>query len=758
MGQLFKSDANNMNYTFSDLFDLNEIQKLQDLFSAATGVASIITEPDGSPITKPSGFCLLCDEIRKTEKGLNNCLKSDSIIGSPQKNASKIQRCLSGGLLDGGASIIVNEKHIANWLIGQVLDEDANLEDILRYADEIGVKRDVYKNALSNVKRMSRTQFDNVSNFLFLNANQLSKYAAQNISLNQQIKSTIANEDTIKTLNIELKQKIKQRTAQLEETNSMLEDNNAELEEINAMLEAEIVKRQKAEEEIQILNQDLENKVIERTNQLHDLNAILEEEILEKIMTENELQKERVFTDALFNSAPGMIYLYDENSKLVRWNKQHEEMTGYSFEELANMNLLDWYRGDEKSQTAVMEGIKRVNQNGFGYTEADLQKKDGTRIPMYFTASSVTIDGKQYFAGLGIDITDRKKREDENRYLSYHDALTGLNNRRFYEEEIKRLDIESNLPISIMIGDVNGLKLVNDAFGHDKGDELLQKAASAIQSVCRADDIVARWGGDEFVILLPKTPKKGIEKIISRINDQFSNIVVNAINVSISFGWETKTKTNEDILKVLKNAEDEMYKHKVIGNKGMRGNTINTIIKTLHEKNPREEQHSKRVSQICQWIGKELGLSEIEVSRLKVAGLLHDIGKIAIEEGILNKPGKLTQCEWEQIKRHPDIGYRILSTSHEMVDIADCILAHHERWDGSGYPKGLKGEAIPRVARIIALADSYDAMISERPYRNAFSEEQALKEIRKNSGSQFDPEISKIFSESILDRLLFFFV
>lgn len=184
----------------------------------------------------------------------------------------------------------------------------------------------------------------------------------------------------------------------------------------------------------------------------------------------------------------------------------------------------------------------------------------------------------------------------------------------------------------------------------------------------------------------------------------------------------------------------------------MRNNIINTIIKTLHEKNPREEQHSKRVSEMCQNIGKALDFSEVEVSQLKTVGLLHDIGKIAIEDAILNKPGKLTEQELVEIKRHPDIGYRILSSSYDMIELADCILAHHERWDGTGYPKGLKGENIPRVARIIALADSYDAMTSERPYRKALNEEEAFMEIRKNSGTQFDPEITRIFVEKVLGR------
>ena len=350
------------------------------------------------------------------------------------------------------------------------------------------------------------------------------------------------------------------------------------------------------------------------------------------------------------------------------------------------------------------------------------------------------------------DITERKEKEEENYYLSYHDVLTGLYNRRFYEEEIERLDTERNLPISIIMGDVNGLKLVNDAFGHDKGDELLQKAAASIQSACRADDIVARWGGDEFIILLPKTMPEEVKNIVRRIKEIYSNQQVNAISVSISFGWDTKRKTDEDIQKILKSAEDYMYKHKILENESMRGNTISTIINTLHEKNPREEQHSKRVSEICQNIGVAMGYSEIKISKLKFVGLLHDIGKIAISEGILNKQGKLIEQELFEIKRHPDIGYRILSSSHEMLELADCILAHHEKWDGTGYPKGLKGEAIPTVARIIALADSYDAMTSERTYRKALSEKVVLAEIRNNAGTQFDPEIARIFIEKVLHK------
>jgi len=348
------------------------------------------------------------------------------------------------------------------------------------------------------------------------------------------------------------------------------------------------------------------------------------------------------------------------------------------------------------------------------------------------------------------DITERKKAEEEIIYLSYHDKLTGLYNRRFYEEEIIRLDTERNLPISIVMGDVNGLKLTNDAFGHGKGDELLKKAAAVIQSAFRSDDIIARWGGDEFVILLPKTKTEEAEEIVKRVEKMCSKEYVNDINLSISFGWDTKIRTDEDILKVLKSAEDYMYSHKIIEKESLRGKTINTIINAFHQKNPREEKHSKRVSKTCGDIGKAMGFSKLEISKLEMAGFLHDIGKIAIGEAILNKPGKFTDQEENEIRRHPDVGYRILSSSYDMLELADFVYAHHEKWDGTGYPKGLKGEAIPLVARIIALAESYDEMTDERPYRKIYSEKEALIEIRNNSGTQFDPEIVKIFIEKVL--------
>jgi len=364
---------------------------------------------------------------------------------------------------------------------------------------------------------------------------------------------------------------------------------------------------------------------------------------------------------------------------------------------------------------------------------------------MYFIGTKLVLDGKEYITVIGIDISERLEIEKKNLYLSYHDVLTGIYNRRFYEEEVRRLDTERNLPISIIIGDVNGLKLINDAFGHMKGDELLVKAAGAIRAACRKDDIIARWGGDEFIILLPKTDSLMAENIEKRIILLYSNEHVNSIQLSISFGHATKYVSETSLSSILKEAEDSMYKNKIAQKESVRGNAINTIISALHEKNPREEQHSKRVAEISELIARKAALSETEIYRIKIIGLLHDIGKIAIDENILNKNGKLIPEEYEHIKKHPEIGYRILSSSHEMKEICDCVLSHHERWDGKGYPRGLKGEEIPKISRIIAIADAYDAMISNRPYRNAMTQEEALQEIKKNAGTQFDPELVNVF-------------
>lgn len=866
-------DANNekeiSDEEISRIFNLKDIKNLLKSFSKATGVASVIVDSNGLPIFN-SGSNHSSPDIQYFHlepdhkvNGFNYGMPNNS------RHLTEIYYDSKTGLLSGCIRIIIEEKHIADWILYHVIEQSfkPSNSQISLNNDHSKIK---YNDDKASYKRMSFEAFEQLCHLLYMIVQMFIKSALLTITLNEKLK-------VINHLNTHLEKMVFEKTEDLESINSELEEMNAELEETNAALEQEIIEHKIDKEEIIKLNKNLEEKVKERTHLLEDINITLEEEISERVRFEEALEHEKGIIDAIFNSVPGMIYLFDDQGSIIRWNKKYEEMSGYTFEELSKMRLLDWFSDDEESKKAVMNGVRRCVTTGFGDAEVKFQTKDKKSIPMYFTASPVTIEAKQCFAGMGVDMTDilkmeeelklrdikyekmianiadmiaildkdgnikyqspnikrwynkpaeyfvgmnffdfiheedyfnvksafdeliqtkrseikveyrhkdingyrtielvavnmlednvidgilinyrdisdRKVKEEENIYLSYHDCLTGLYNRRFYEAELMRLDNQRNLPISVVIGDVNGLKLFNDAFGHKQGDELLKKAAQAFKKACRASDIVARWGGDEFVILLPESTKEDAENIIKRIKANYENELVNAIQISISFGYATKASVDEDIRMVLKIAEDNMYKHKIIENQGVKGNIINTIINTLHEKNPREEQHSKRVGQLCQRIGEMIGLSAIEIARLKTVGLLHDIGKIAIEESILNKTGGLTEDEYDQIKRHPDIGYRILSSSYETLDLAECILAHHERWDGKGYPKGLRGTQIPSVSRIIAIADTYDAITSERPYRHAKSKEVAIKEIQKNAGTQFDPMLAQLFIEHIANH------
>jgi diguanylate cyclase (GGDEF)-like protein/PAS domain S-box-containing protein len=360
-------------------------------------------------------------------------------------------------------------------------------------------------------------------------------------------------------------------------------------------------------------------------------------------------------------------------------------------------------------------------------------------------------ESKKHIANFGTiqDITRIRKTEEEIRYLSYHDYLTGLFNRRFYEEVLIKLDNEENYPLTLVMADVNGLKMINDSFGHAVGDQLLQKASNVIKSGCRENDVIARLGGDEFVIILARTDAETAALMIKRLEVLAAREKIRGLKLSIAFGSRTKIRKEENIQKVLKNAEDDMYRHKLYESASMRSKTIELIMNTLYEKSNREMMHSSRVGQICEKIGMRMKLDQDEINQIRTAGLIHDIGKMGIDEKILNKPGTLSDDEWKEIQRHPEIGYRILSSANEFSEMANCILEHHERWDGRGYPKGLKGEEISLQGRIVAVADSFDAMTSDRTYRKGLAQDDAIAEIKRCAGTHFDPLVAKMLVEVV---------
>ena len=350
------------------------------------------------------------------------------------------------------------------------------------------------------------------------------------------------------------------------------------------------------------------------------------------------------------------------------------------------------------------------------------------------------------------DITDEKHKELELEYLSQRDYLTDLYNRRYYFEQFKYLDNPSFYPLGVMMLDVNGLKIINDAFGHSVGDTALITLGNVLKNTFEQKDIISRIGGDEFTVLLPNTSAKKLQEYKEQIVAEVKRKRVENVELSLAIGYEIKNTTTEDIDDMQKLAENHMYRHKTTEGSSVRSRAINAILVTLTNKYETERRHSAEVSHLCKQIGIEMNLRADEIKELEQAGLFHDIGKISIPDIILNKPGKLTTEEFEIIKSHTEVGYQILRAADEFSDLAIHALHHHERWDGTGYPSGLKGTEIPLFSRIINIVDAYEAMTADRPYRKKLSQEYAITEIARCASTQFDPKIAQLFVEKVLKK------
>lgn len=483
---------------------------------------------------------------------------------------------------------------------------------------------------------------------------------------------------------------------------------------------------------------------------------------LEMLSLRRELEKsnrnlhnERELMRTTLLSIGDGVICTDGEGKITMINDVAKNLTGWHKDSaLGEAFLTVFHILNEQTRKPAFDPVAKVIETGRIVGLANhtvLISKEGIERPIADSAAPIRdIEGNAVGVVLVFrDVTNETMHLNEIEFLSFHDHLTGLYNRRYLEEEMTRLDVPRRLPITLVMGDLNGLKMTNDAFGHAAGDELLKQTTKVLKRHFRQDDIICRYGGDEFVAILPNTDPKTAEEIIARILTEVEDIISDKGILSISFGWDTKYTEEQDLSEVLKNAEDFMYKRKMLESPSVRNATINTIIKTLYEKNSREEAHSKRVSELSARIGYAISLSESEINKLRTTGLLHDIGKILVPDAVLEKASKLTEEEWAEIKRHPETGYRILNGSAELIELAETVLQHHERWDGTGYPKGLSSDDIQIYARIIAIADAYDAMTSKRPYRDEMSPEAAIAELKRCADIQFDPNIVKRLDEAV---------
>ena len=470
-------------------------------------------------------------------------------------------------------------------------------------------------------------------------------------------------------------------------------------------------------------------------------------DITDRIRKEEALKaSEEKHRDILASIEEG-YYETDLEGNIVFCNDAAARLLGYTREELLGMNYRRIYK-DHKTAFKTYRQVFLSGKPDRGFILEMLQK-DGT-VGFGELSISLVKDGDGNitgFRGVARDITERVQFQEKLRFLSLHDQLTGLYNRTFFEEEIQRLSSGREYPVSIIAADLDDLKLTNDARGHHEGDNLLKATAAVLKESLRGSDLLARVGGDEFAVVLPRTNLDTAEHVAARIRESVEryNSKHTGLPLSISLGIATAQTKEIPFKDVYKQADDMMYRDKLTRSIKARGKTVQALLSTLAERDFATEGHAQRLDKYCRKIGEKANLSSGRLSDLAILAQVHDLGKIGIKDSILFKKGLLTEKERELMRSHSEKGYRIALSSADLSGVADLILKHHEWWDGSGYPLGLAGKEIPVECRILAIVDAYDAMTNDRPYGKARSKSEALAELKKFAGSQFDPELTEIF-------------
>ncbi len=481
--------------------------------------------------------------------------------------------------------------------------------------------------------------------------------------------------------------------------------------------------------------------------------AALSGSAIARMRIERKLQENVRRYRVLVSNVPGIIFSCEQDTQ---WTMKYlsgnvEDLTGYKASEFIGNRVRAFnsiiHPEDRKLVYDTIVGHQSKDcpyHLRYRIIAADGSIKWVRESGRHFYDNDGTI---KHIDGVITDVTDLKTYEEQLQYLSLHDQLTGLYNRTFFEEELSRLESSREYPLSIISADLDGLKLINDTMGHDKGDHLLKVCADILQRSLRSSDILARVGGDEFAVILPNTDSEACEIIVCRIRDNIAlyNDEYTDLPLSLSMGIATDEKGDILIRDLFRQADDLMYRDKLYSSYSTRNRVVESLMTALAERDYITEGHAMRLEKLCMALGKKKNLSSQQLAELALLARVHDLGKVGIPDNILFKPGILDESQWETMKLHPEKGYRIALSSPDLAGIADKVLKHHERWDGTGYPLGLKGEEIPLTCRILAIVDAFDAMTNDRPYKSAMSVTDAKIELYNCSGQQFDPHLVEAF-------------
>jgi len=448
----------------------------------------------------------------------------------------------------------------------------------------------------------------------------------------------------------------------------------------------------------------------------------------------------------ILNRVTESIIVVDIEGTIVRVNTGFESLTGYMRGETTGKNIGAYIN------SSFADIYPKDNQT---ITEMAIISKWDESIPLQVSASYI-FDRSGDLLGfvlvgqdmrlvkqLQTEIDERKRKEKELEHISFHDSLTNLYNRTYFEKAIKHLNKCQHVPIGVIIADIDGLKFANDTFGHDEGDVLLLAAARVLKDVFADKGIVSRIGGDEFAVLLTDFDKDYIHKVENRLivalewHNQSGPLVPLSLSIGIGVGYQKPVS----IMDLFKTADNNMYRVKLNQGQSARSTMVQALLSTLRARHVETEDHAERLRDLVLELGTKVGLSSYEIAELSLLAHFHDLGKIGIADCILLKPTSLSVDERLEMNRHCEIGCHIAQSVPELVPIARLILAHHERWDGLGYPHGIQKEQIPLECRILAIIDAFDAMTNDRPYRKAITTEEAIAELDRNAGTQFDPTL-----------------